>query len=237
MTAVGFDAQFTRATAAAGTIAGWMTPGEGALLFSLAAACPHGGTIVEIGSWQGKSTVLLGLGAMLSDGVRIYAIDPHEPYLDYPEGALPVFLANIARFDLTAAVTPLVERSEKAAASFEIPIDVLFIDGDHSEAGVMADIRVWLPKVRTGGAVAFHDVRNLLCPGVSRALARMLWSATAVTDVHLRDSIVWMTRVEHAPFGERMRNKGLSALLALYSLVPGLPKPVISLGRVLARGR
>jgi predicted O-methyltransferase YrrM len=37
-------------------------------------------------------------------------------------------------------------------------VDFLFIDGDHSAAGVAADWRDYAPLVRVGGIVAFHDV-------------------------------------------------------------------------------
>lgn len=48
------------------------------------------------------------------------------------------------------------------------PIDFLFIDGDHSEEGVNADYRIWRPRVRSGGWIGFHDIRNTSCPGVRR---------------------------------------------------------------------
>ena len=38
------------------------------------------------------------------------------------------------------------------------PIDVLFIDGDHSYEGVLTDWLLYNPLVRKGGIVAFHDV-------------------------------------------------------------------------------
>jgi cephalosporin hydroxylase len=37
-------------------------------------------------------------------------------------------------------------------------VDFLFIDGDHSEAGVEADYRMYAPLVRAGGLIAFHDI-------------------------------------------------------------------------------
>jgi predicted O-methyltransferase YrrM len=38
------------------------------------------------------------------------------------------------------------------------PVDLLFVDGDHSRAGVEADFRMYSPLVREGGLVAFHDI-------------------------------------------------------------------------------
>jgi predicted O-methyltransferase YrrM len=38
------------------------------------------------------------------------------------------------------------------------PVDLLFIDGDHTRAGVERDFEMYLPLVRNGGIVAFHDI-------------------------------------------------------------------------------
>jgi cephalosporin hydroxylase len=38
------------------------------------------------------------------------------------------------------------------------PVDFLHVDGDHREAGALADWRMYGPLVRPGGLVAFHDI-------------------------------------------------------------------------------
>jgi len=38
------------------------------------------------------------------------------------------------------------------------PVDFLFIDGDHTYAGVKQDFEMYSPLVRKGGLIAFHDV-------------------------------------------------------------------------------
>jgi len=38
------------------------------------------------------------------------------------------------------------------------PLDLLFVDGDHSYEGVRADFEMYVPFVRPGGMVAFHDI-------------------------------------------------------------------------------
>jgi len=37
-------------------------------------------------------------------------------------------------------------------------LDLLFVDGDHSYAGIRADFEMYAPFVRPGGLVAFHDI-------------------------------------------------------------------------------
>lgn len=36
-------------------------------------------------------------------------------------------------------------------------LDFVFIDGDHSYAGCLADIEAWAPKVKAGGLIGGHD--------------------------------------------------------------------------------
>jgi predicted O-methyltransferase YrrM len=58
--------------------------------------------------------------------------------------------------------------SADIAASWPCLIDLLFIDGDHSYEGCRSDIEAWLPHVRRGAWVAFHDSG---WEGVARAIA------------------------------------------------------------------
>ena len=56
------------------------------------------------------------------------------------------------------AWTALLGESEDIGPTWDNgPIDLLIIDGDHSEEGVIADIRGWWPHVRSGGTVVFDD--------------------------------------------------------------------------------
>jgi predicted O-methyltransferase YrrM len=56
------------------------------------------------------------------------------------------------------------------------PLDVLFIDGDHTAAGVTTDFRMYSPLVRSGGLVAFHDI----VPGPAEAVGGVpaFWQKT-----------------------------------------------------------
>jgi predicted O-methyltransferase YrrM len=38
------------------------------------------------------------------------------------------------------------------------PIDLLFIDGDHTFDGVKRDWEMYSPLVRSGGMIVFHDI-------------------------------------------------------------------------------
>jgi predicted O-methyltransferase YrrM len=62
------------------------------------------------------------------------------------------------------------------------PLDFLFIDGDHSYAGVKQDFERYGPLVRSGGIIAFHDI----VPGPAEAgidVARF-WQEVKTTHQH-----------------------------------------------------
>jgi cephalosporin hydroxylase len=49
-------------------------------------------------------------------------------------------------------------KDKKIIGSVKEPIELLFIDGDHSYDGIFGDITNWVPKVMSGGYVVIHDV-------------------------------------------------------------------------------
>jgi predicted O-methyltransferase YrrM len=126
------------------------TPAERALLRELAAGAR---TIVEIGAFEGVSTRLMRV-AMPGDA-HLYAIDP--------------FVANCCGFCVQHAifrreagrstngrVILMRQFSYDAIASWREPIDLLFLDGDHSFEGVTRDFREWGRHVRPGGVILVH---------------------------------------------------------------------------------
>lgn len=150
---------------------GWLTDDEARTLFVLAASLPEKPVIVEIGSWMGKSTVIMGT-ALKSTGKKgtIYCVDPWEATgdKDYvkaladhgmePRDLYPTFIQNMEKHGLLDIVVPCRGRSEEAAEWLTLPeIDLLFIDGDHHEDAALLDLQLWVPKVKVGGIVAMHD--------------------------------------------------------------------------------
>ncbi len=71
--------------------------------------------------------------------------------------------------------------SHEVAAGWSGEVDLVFIDGDHSEAGCDRDWLCWSPFVRCGGHVVLHDAR------ADRAGGRGLPGPTAVVRRRLRE--------------------------------------------------
>jgi len=172
--AASFEEEAERARQKAALVEGWLSDAQGRALFRAAADTRGRGAIVEIGSWKGRSTTWLASGARLA-GHGVYAIDPHRRSREYPEAETEAeFLANLARNGLAAVVEPLVMTSDDAAARIAGPVELLFIDGDHSYEAVRRDAELWLPRLIDGGTVMFHDVATAAYSGPRRVVREMV---------------------------------------------------------------
>jgi predicted O-methyltransferase YrrM len=138
---------------------GWFGADEGRLLYRLAAAADPAGAIVEIGSWQGRSTIWLAAGARSGRGARVVAIDPHRgtSLRTGDESTEAALRANLAAAGLSEGVDVVVATSEEAANGWTRPVSLLWIDGDHSYEAALLDLERWEPHLTADAAVAFHD--------------------------------------------------------------------------------
>ncbi len=161
-------------------VEGWMSPGQGAALFDSAINCPHGGRIVEIGSFRGRSTIVLALAA--DPSVEIVAIDPHagndrgpqeiEGFAEQAADDHAVFTANLAHAGVTDRVRHIREFSDAAIDMVDGAVDVLYVDGAHRYGPALADIRAWGDRVDDGGTMLIHDSFSSI--GVTLAILRQL---------------------------------------------------------------
>jgi len=125
---------------------------EAAYLYRLARA-ERPCVVAELGRFRGGSTVVLAAAAGGDGVVHSYDI-PTRQGRDGAELDRQLSAA-LERYGLAGRVVLHVEDSRHATPPH--PLDLLFIDGDHSEAGVRSDFERWSPHVRPGGHVLFHD--------------------------------------------------------------------------------
>lgn len=146
-------------------VEGWMTDGQGRMLWRSARRVPRAGRIVEIGSFRGRSAIVLARAARRD--VEIVAIDPHagndrgpqeiDGFVDEAAEDHEVFDANLRRAGVRDRIRHVREMSDQAHHDVDDPIDLLYIDGAHRFAPARADIRDWGARVGEGGTMLIHD--------------------------------------------------------------------------------
>jgi predicted O-methyltransferase YrrM len=198
-------------------VEGWMTDGQAELLWQAAAEVPAGGQIVEIGSFRGRSAIVLARAA--PGDVDLVAIDPHAGNDRGPqqirgstgEGQADheAFLGNLAHARVGERVRHVRRPSQEALDAVEGPVDLLYVDGAHRYRPAREDIERWGARVRTDGTLLIHD--SFSSVGVTLAIARVLLT------------------------GERFRYLGRTGSLAEYRAAPagGLGERALGAGRQL----
>ncbi len=159
---------------------GWMTPGQAATLYDSAVRCGLDSQIVEIGSFQGRSTIVLALAA--DPSTKVIAIDPHagndrgpqeiQGYDAQASDDNTTFNKNLADAGVADRVVHLRKFSDDALADVEGPIGLLYIDGAHRFAPARSDIVSWGAKVDDGATMLIHDSFSSI--GVTFAILREL---------------------------------------------------------------
>lgn len=205
------------------SVPGYLLEGQERWLFEAAYSLPDRASVVEIGSFMGRSTCSLAFGCRGSQK-RVFAIDSFNGNDgDFPaRGFFDEFSANVARCGLSQYVEPVVGVSHEVARTWSKPIDLLFIDGSHRYEDVLADFEAFFPHVVPGGLVAFHDVCDNW-PGVLR-----LWEETAkrqLVDTGHCKSLAYgrkpASRSEYynGEFFERLRERSSPSAEAIVPLV------------------
>lgn len=180
MNALTHGAEFEGAWSKVAHLEGWLTEGQALLLFAAARRTTVGDTIVEIGSFRGRSTIVLATGA--AQGVAVVAIEPHagndrgpqeiEGFATEASVDREVFRSNLAAAGVAGRVRHVPKFSGEAHADVAGDIAVLYVDGAHRFGPARADIRDWGRRVVPGGTMLIHD--SFSSVGVTLAIVREL---------------------------------------------------------------
>jgi predicted O-methyltransferase YrrM len=174
------ERDFEAALAAVAGVEGWLSDDQARRLWEAAASVPSPGRIVEIGSFRGRSTIILRMAA--AEQAELVAIDPHGGGDRGPQEIAPdhargqedqrAFRANLEGAGVAPAVRHVRRTSQDALDEVRGPIDLLFVDGAHRYGPARADIQQWGDRVRPGGTMLVHDAYNAI--GVTLAQLRLL---------------------------------------------------------------
>jgi predicted O-methyltransferase YrrM len=174
------QAEFHETMQAIADVEGWLTDGQARRLWDGAARIDSGGTITEIGSYRGRSAIVL---ARASAGrAHVVAIDPHagndrgewqfNGTREAGESDFDALRRNLRRAGVDGLVRHVRLPSQRALGAVEEPVDLLYIDGSHRYGPARDDIVRWGERVTPGGALFIHDAFSSV--GVTLALLRVL---------------------------------------------------------------
>ena len=155
-----------------------MTHDQARRLWDRASELAGDSRIVEIGSFRGRSTIILASAA--PSGTTVIAIDPHLGTDRGPQEIVTteqlgqsdndVFNDNLEQAHVAGRVRHVRKLSTDALGDVEGPIELLYIDGAHRYAPARADMVQWGNRVAEGGTLLVHDSWSSI--GVTGALLR-----------------------------------------------------------------
>jgi hypothetical protein len=154
-------------------VEGWLTEDQARRLHDRAAGTRPAGAVVEIGSFRGRSTIVLARAAG-----AVVAIDPHAGGDRGPQEITPdaargdddhaAFTANLREAGVADRVRHVRRLSGEALGAVDGSLSLLFVDGAHRFGPAREDIVRWGGRVAPGGAMLVHDSFSSI--GVTLAL-------------------------------------------------------------------
>jgi hypothetical protein len=166
---------------------------------------------VEIGSYRGRSAIVLAMAA--PDGAEVIAIDPHagndrgpqqiEGTASEGERDNAAFRANLERAGVAGRIRHVRLPSQEALAELPGQVDLLYVDGAHRYTPAREDLERWGARVRPGGRMLVHDSFSSI--GVTLAILRLLVFAREFRYEGRTGSLAEYTRVPVAG-SARLRN-------------------------------
>jgi predicted O-methyltransferase YrrM len=206
-------------------VEGYLAPDEMRFL-ALLAACPTAkGEILEIGSFKGKSTIILAKSAALTGPEKIHAVDPMtapsetDPDLGGDASSFADFQKNIEAHEVAGNVDFHQTFSYELARDWDAPIRLLWIDGDHTYQGTKLDLEGFASHLTDGAIVAIHDVLHEFEGGIRVFMENVLLSPNFGA-CGFCGSIAWAQfRIDEKKC-DKFRDEKLSLYKKLSRLVP-----------------
>jgi len=154
---------------------------------------------VEVGTFEGENAEKI----LSVWKVHLILIDPYC-YQDesvYCDGSNRVNYDHAYRL-AQFRMTPYLERStfirqysKIAAELIGVPLDFVYLDGNHSYEAVVEDLDLWIPKLKPGGIIGGHDFYNSERPDYKCGVQKAVSERFNVFDIHLTACASWFVRL------------------------------------------
>lgn len=195
-----------------------------AKFLALLAACPTTqGEVLEIGSFKGKSTIILAKSAALAGRPRVVAVDPlTSPAItdaDLEASGWEDFRPNLKAAGVDQFVEFHQTYSSELAKVWDRPIRLLWIDGDHTYAGVKSDFDLFSPFLADGAIIAMHDVLHEF-EGCIRVFLEDILLSPHFGPVGFCGSIGWSQYFADASVSNKYKQQKMKLYQRLSRLIP-----------------
>jgi len=115
-----------------------------------------GATILEVGSFEGRSACWFSDHILTGEGARIFCVDPWGS-----PGYREKFERNTAEHRAAGRIV-MARGTVLELERYNPPLrfDAAYIDGDHTAEGVLTDVTVAWPRLAVGGVMIFDDYEH-----------------------------------------------------------------------------
>jgi len=125
---------------------GWLSDDEASELRRVATDK----TVLELGAWKGRSTVVFA-----SVAEHVVSVDRHQGIEEVGgDDSLPDYLAAVRGL---GNVTIVVGDFDRVVPLFRDTFDVVYVDGNHDVGSAINDINLAIEVARDSGVIVLHD--------------------------------------------------------------------------------
>jgi len=161
------------------SVGGFLSMKEAGLLHWAASGWPVQGPVLELGSYEGRSTIIFARA-----GRTVHAVDAWSLQVDdlsayggsatSAESVFDQFKHNIRRAQVETCIQLHRGLSHEVGQHWKIPCAILFVDAGHTYADVRRDLEIWTPHLLPQGLLLMHDVLGDVYMDVTRAAGELL---------------------------------------------------------------
>ena len=157
---------------------GYLSEREAGFLYWAARNWPVEGPIIELGSLEGRSTLVFALGGRCVHAVDAWSSDVGDISAlrkqRTPEESYARFKHNLENAGVASMVVTHRGRTDTIGMSWHTIAAILYIDAGHGYEDISRDLVVWLPHLHRHGLLLMHDVLGHGYRGVTRAASELL---------------------------------------------------------------
>jgi predicted O-methyltransferase YrrM len=137
--------------------ASMITPLEGEVFYEELIKLPQKGAMLEIGTGYGHSATFF---SRVKPDWIVFTVDFYGEYYEVIHGKKVVLndMFDVAKYFETWGASNILQIiGDSTKIPWNIPIDAIFIDGNHDYEFVKSDFERFSPFLKKGGVILFHD--------------------------------------------------------------------------------